>query len=163
MNKLHRWLVIAVVAFAIGACSTMECDPSRGGFVRGIGCAASGSYGERQQQKQATLQQEQQRQQSLHSEYQRTTDEQAVVRAERQAAERKYASLQSDLKAMKAKLAKSKSGNQDLEQKLAELEAKTDLLQKDTFTPDNQKQEQLNRLRAEKDALETEIDQALQR
>lgn len=155
--------ILPLLAVTLGACATGECDPSQGGFVRGIGCATSGSYGERREQKQAALQQEQQKKSELEMEVERTSKEKAAVRSEREAAERKYAALQSDLDAMEKKLARSRTENKELEQRLAALQAETVLAKTDTSASDAERQKQLRLLQEQKDALETEIDQALTR
>ncbi|MBK8906863.1 MAG: hypothetical protein IPM60_02865 [Rhodospirillales bacterium] len=163
MTILKFCAAVPVLAVTLTACATGECDPSQGGFIRGIGCSASGSYGERQEQKQAALQQEQQRKSELQTEVERTSQEKAAVRSQREAAERKYASLQNDLDAMEAKLAKSKTENKDLEERLAALQAETVLAKTDTSASDAERQKQLRLLQEQKDTLEDEIDQALTR
>ena len=63
---------------------------------------------------------------------------------------------------MRAKLSRSKTANKDLERKIADLEAKNKLLQDDTFSPEAEKEKQLQKLRGQKEALEREVDLALQ-
>lgn len=160
MVSMRTWAVGPFLAVFVSACATGDCDPSQGGFIRGIGC--TGKYEERQEQKQATLIQEQGRQQSIQDDYAKARSEQAAVRQQRQEAERKYAALQNDLDAMKSKLARSKSTNKDLERKIAELEAKNKMLREDTFSPQVEKEKQLQKLKGQKEALEKEVDLALQ-
>ena len=50
---------IAVLALlGMAACSPQSCDPSQAGFLSGIGCEASGSYGVRNQYQRTALAQE---------------------------------------------------------------------------------------------------------
>ena len=43
---------------ALSACTPQACDPSQAGFLSGIGCEASGSYGVRNQAQQSALAQQ---------------------------------------------------------------------------------------------------------
>jgi septal ring factor EnvC (AmiA/AmiB activator) len=160
MMYARTWVVWPFLAVFVSACTTAECDPSQGGFIRGIAC--TGKYEQRQEEKQATLTEEQVRQKTIQDDYTRTKAEQDATERKRKAAERKYAALQSDLDAMRAKLSRSKTANKDLERKIADLEAKNKLLQDDTFSPEAEKEKQLQKLRGQKEALEREVDLALQ-
>lgn len=144
-------------------CATTECDPSQGGYLRGMGCTASGAYGQRQVEKQDVVNQERARQSGLQTDYQRTQAERAAVRQQRQAAERRYAALQSDLDGMRKKLKQSKAGNQRLEAEIDDLKRQTDLLAKDSYTPDAKKAERLQELQRQKEALERQVDLAVGR
>ena len=162
MRVLWSFVVLPLLGFSLAACSTAQCDPSQGGFFRGVGCASSGTYSQRKDEKQTVINQETQKQTALQSDYKKASDEQAAVAAQRREAERKYAALQSDLGSMKAKLANSKTQNKALEQKVADLERKTSMLKQDAFTPEAEKAKRLQSLQAQKDDLEREIDLALQ-
>lgn len=155
-----RGVFVLLAALGLNACATTECDPSRGGFVRGIGCSADGKYSARQQEKQQTLSEEQQRSDELKANYEATQTDQARVRRERQAAERKYAALQDDLTTMREKLAAAKVTNVALENELAALENEVRLLQQDAFTPEADKQARLEKLRRRKELLESEVETA---
>ncbi len=157
-------LVLGGLGLALNAgCATNECDPSQGGYLRGIGCTASGSYGQRQADKRQVVDLERERQAGLQSDYQRTQAEQAAVRQQRQAAERRYAALQKDLDALRKKLKQSKTGNQKLEGEIDDLKRQTDLLAKDSYTPDAKKAERLQELQRQKEALERQVDLAVGR
>jgi chromosome segregation ATPase len=159
MTYASTWAVWPFLAVFVSACTTAECDPSQGGFIRGIAC--TGKYEQRQEEKQATLTEEQVRQKTIQDDYTRTKAEQDATERKRKAAERKHAALQSDLDAMRTKLSRSKTANKDLERKIADLEAKNKLLQDDTFSPEAEKEKQLQKLRGQKEALEREVDLAL--
>ena len=51
---MKRFLVLGL-ALGVPACSPQACDPSQAGFLSGIGCEASGSYGVRRNAQQAEL------------------------------------------------------------------------------------------------------------
>ena len=51
-------LVTLAATVSLGACSAQQCDPSRAGFLSGIGCEASGSYTVRNQGQQSDLAQQ---------------------------------------------------------------------------------------------------------
>ncbi len=160
MTYARTWAVGPFLAVFVSACTTAECDPSQGGFIRGIAC--TGRYEQRQEEKQVTLTEEQARQKAIQDDYAKAKSDQGSVRRQREAAERKYAALQSDLDAMKSKLSRSKKANKDLERKIADLEAKNKLLKEDTFSPQAEKDKQLQKLKGQKEALEREVDLALQ-
>ncbi len=48
-----RRLLVAGVLLGFSACSAQQCDPSRAGFLSGIGCEASGSFATRNQSQQS--------------------------------------------------------------------------------------------------------------
>lgn len=150
-------------SIALSGCATTDCDPGRGGFLRGIGCSVSGSYGERQQQKQTAVGGEQQTQTGLKREYERTNREVEETTAERQALEREYAQLQDQIDGLNAKLAKSKSDTSALRRNIKGAQNQLDLLKTDTLSPKSD----LDRRRAALDKrvkeLEREVDMARQR
>ena len=157
--------VAATFAVALSGCATTakDCDPASGGYLRGIGCSASGAYEQRQYEKSTTLQEERARQYQLQNDYSQTVAEQQSVRAQRRGTEKQYASLHSDLNRMRSRLAKSKSGGSNLNREISDLQSEVSMLEQDTFTPEAEKTERLDRLIREKAALEREIDMALQR
>lgn len=155
--------VLAVVALGLSGCATIDCDPSQGGYLRGIGCSAGGAYEQRQQEKLVVLSEERARQAQLDSDYRRAVAEQKTVRAQRGSAERQYAAFRSDLDKMSLRLSRSKTRKSGLEREIADLKAQAKMLEKDTFTPESEKAERLDRLMRQKAALEREIDMALKR
>ncbi|WP_228719775.1 hypothetical protein [Methylococcus geothermalis] len=150
----------AALAILATGCATTDCDPGRGGFFRGIGCSASGSYGQRQQQMQSTISREQQTQAGLRSEYAQANQAAIETDAQRQAAEKQYADLQGDIDALNARLARSKSKKKDLSREIKSVQNQLDLLKADTMSP----RAELDKRRAELDRrlkeLEREVDLA---
>ncbi len=168
MNRaviLRTWMAVGggLGLALLSGCATTECDPAQGGYLRGIGCSASGSYTQREAEKRTLAEQERQRQAELQSDYQRTQAEQAAVRKDRQAAEKKYAALRSELDGLRKKLKQSKSTHQKLEGEIENLKRQTDLLEKDTFTPSDQKAQRLNELQRQKESLERQVELAVGR
>lgn len=53
--KPSAFLFTLAATLGLGACSAQQCDPSRAGFLSGIGCEASGSYNVRNQGQQSNL------------------------------------------------------------------------------------------------------------
>lgn len=164
-TRVSSWLVAlggVGSTLAVG-CATTECDPSQGGYLRGIGCTASGAYEQRQVEKRELVDQERWRQSDLEADYQRTQAEQAAVRKQRQAAEKRYAALQHELDGLRKRLKQGKANNQKLEAEIDDLKRQTDLLEKDSFTPDAKKAARLNELQRQKEALERQVDLAVGR
>lgn len=155
------WAVL-VLSWVVSGCATTDCDPGRGGFVRGVGCSMSDQgYEKRQQQKSAELSQEQMREAQLQATYQQTQAEQKRVRAQRDARERQYREMQNDLGAMRRELAVAAVENRALEQQIADLEGEIRLLQQDEFAPDQQKTQRLEQLQKRKQLLQREVDAVL--
>lgn len=162
-TRAGAWWLTALAAALLNGCATTECDPAGGGYLRGIGCSVSGSYDQRQAERQSQVELERQRQAALESQYRQTQAEQTAVRQEREAAEKRYAALRGDLQRMRNKLAQSKSENRKLKQDIDDLKGQTDLLEKDSFTPEAEKTERLNDLQRRKASLEKQVDIALGR
>jgi chromosome segregation ATPase len=150
----------AALAVWVSGCATTDCDPGRGGFFRGLGCSASGSYGQRQQQMQASLDREQQTQAGLQSRYAQANQAAIESDAQRQAAEEEYAGLQRDIDALNAKAARSRTKKKDLSREIRSVQNQLDLLKADTMSP----RAELDKRRAELDRrlkeLEREVDLA---
>jgi len=53
-----RLVAAGGLLLSLGACTPQACDPSQAGFLSGIGCEASGSYGVRNQYQRSTLAQQ---------------------------------------------------------------------------------------------------------
>lgn len=127
--------VLAAGCFLLAGCATTDCDPARGGFIRGIGCATSGSYATRQQQKQAQITRGQQTQAGLQREYDSLNRQSEQTGAERQALEQEYAQLQGQIDALNADLAKSKADATQVRQNLKSVQNQLDLLKVDRVSP----------------------------
>lgn len=147
----------------LSGCATTDCDPARGGFLRGIGCAAGGSYSERQQQKQAAVGREQQTQTGLKREYEQTNRDVEQTTAERQALEQEYARLQDEIDGMNAQLAKSKKDTGNLRRNVKGVQNQLDLLKADTLSPRSDLDKRRAALDKRLKELQREVDMARQR
>jgi|AGTN01.3.fsa_nt_gi hypothetical protein len=166
---MTRRLAIAALASTLAACATTD-DPAKGGFISGIANLSDGTYERRQQALKTSLEDEQDVNAQKTREAERVNAQRDAVSAERTAAESRYAALQSELNGLKTKLAAARKRNAALkketaalEGQIADLETKARMVQNDTFTPDPERQKRLEALRAEKEALEREVDMAIRR
>jgi chromosome segregation ATPase len=161
MQTFGPTAVFVTSILVMGGCATSDCDPTRGGFIRGIGCSVSGSYGAREANLRTTRD---------AAEIERDRSQRALDKTHRQkqateervaAAGREYQALDRDLAAMQTKLSRAKSGNEDLKRKLRGLQQEMKLLKADLFTPQAEKDKQLGDLRKRKADLERQIEGAL--
>lgn len=163
-NLISIGSALSLVLLLEGCASTPAgCDPAQGGYFRGIGCAASGSYQQRQNEKEQVLGVEQARQSRLRGEYRDTLADQEATRAQRRAIEGQYATLRKDLDRLQSRLKGSRSQDAAIGRELTALQNEVVLIEQDSFTPDTEKAARLQRLMQEKAALDREIEMALQR
>lgn len=160
-----RTLLLALGAtLALSACQTNQ-DPSQGGFLSGVSNLSNGTYERRVQERQETLENEQDVNLQRNRSVERLNAQSADVRASRNAAEADYIEMNRELNSLRAKLAKAEAANASkkaeaaaLQQQIDALAAKMKMVQQDTFTPDADKQTRLDALRRERSALEREVD-----
>lgn len=165
LRKPGYGIIAGALGLLIAGCATTtsDCDPAQGGYLRGIGCSVSGGYNQRQEDRQETLREERLQQAQLRGEYEDTLAEQRTVRSKRRATEQQYSAVRRDLNQMQARLASSKTRGSNLQGEIAGMQSEVSMLEQDTFTPEAEKAERLERLMEEKAALEREIDMALER
>lgn len=163
MRRFFEILVPVAAMLALGACETSS-DPSKGGFISGIKNLSDGTYERRVDERQKTLENEQDTNVQQNRALERVNAQGAAVRAEREAAEARYSAVRKDLDDLKAKLAKTEAGNArkkrqvaDLNKQIDALAAKVQLVQQDSFTPDADRQKRLEALKRERDALDREV------
>lgn len=152
-------------SFGLVGCgaSMEECDPAQGGFLRGIGCSASGAYGGRQQQRYGSLKEERIQREALRKEYREVSLEEEATRAERTALEGRYAALQRDLRSLQGSLQKSRGTTAGLAEQLERLKAETLTGRAAASVSNEQGATRLKELQRKRDALEREIEIALER
>lgn len=157
------------VACALAACTTTD-DPSKGGFFSGVKNLSDGTYQNRVDERQKTLENEQDSNLQQTRALERANAQSADVKAGREAAEARYASFKRDLDGMRSRLAAAEKANAkkkaevaSLTKQIDSLQAKTAMVQQDTFTPDADKQKRLDSLRAEREALDREVDMLIRR
>lgn len=168
MNIL-RPLLAASLVLGLAACKTTE-DPAKGGFFSGVANMVDGTYEDRIKERQTNLENEQDRQLQQSRQLSQVSAQSEEIALERKAAEKRYSALQTELKSLRNKLAKAETNSKqkkaevaDLTKQVEALEAKANMLQKDTFTPDAEKQKRLEALRKEREALEREVDLLIRR
>ena len=155
--------MLTVGCLVLSGCATTDCDPARGGFMRGIGCAAGGTYDQRQQQKQADVTRGQQTQAGLKREYDTLNRQGEQTGAERQALEQEFAQVQGQIDALNAELAQSKADTAQLRQNLKNVQHQLDLLKVDRISPKPQVDQRRAALDKRIKELEREVDLVRQR
>lgn len=168
MTALRLAAAIALTS-ALAACATTD-DPSKGGFFSGVKNLTDGTYQQRVDDRQKNLENEQDTNLQQTRALERTNAQSADIKAERNAAESRYASFQRELDGMRARLAAAEKANTKKKAEVATLnkqidaiQAKTNMVQQDSFTPDSGKQARLDSLRKEREALEREVDLLIRR
>jgi len=134
-RTVTKKLLLCLFILGLSGCSTTDCDPARGGFIRGIGCSASGSYTERQQQMQTMVGQEQHTHTGLNQEYESVNSQVQQTTSEREDLEAEYAQLQNEIDSLNSRLAKSKADNSNLRRNIKSAQNQLNLLKADTFSP----------------------------
>lgn len=164
-----RHFLVAALAAGLAACATTD-DPSKGGFMSGIKNLSDGTYQKRVDDRQKTLENEQDANLQQTRALERVNAQSADVKAERAAAEARYASFQRDLDGMRGRLAAAEKANAKkkgevaaLNKQVDALQAKTRMVQQDTFTPEADKQKRLEALRKEREALDLEVEMLIRR
>jgi len=167
MSRMH--LIAPLVLLGLVACTTTD-DPSKGGFLSGMKNLSDGTYQTRVDDRQKTLENEQDTNVQQTRTLERTQQQSAAVRAERDAAEARFAAFNTELNTLRQRLAKAEVSNTQkknqvatLSKEIDALEAKARLVQQDTFTPDAERQKRLDALKVERDALDREVDLLLRR
>lgn len=160
---------MAALAAGLAACATTD-DPSKGGFLSGMKNLSDGTYQKRVDDRQKTLENEQDANLQQTRALERANAQSADVKAERDAAEARYASFQRDLDGMRSRLAASQAANAKkktevaaLTKQIDTLQAKTRMVQMDSVTPDADKQKRLETLRKEREALDMEVEMLIRR
>lgn len=160
---------MAALAAGLAACATTD-DPSKGGFLSGMKNLSDGTYQKRVDDRQKTLENEQDANLQQTRALERANAQSADVKAERDAAEARYASFQRDLDGMRSRLTASQAANAKkktevaaLTKQIDTLQAKTRMVQMDSVTPDADKQKRLESLRKEREALDMEVEMLIRR
>ncbi|MBR9971137.1 hypothetical protein [Magnetospirillum sulfuroxidans] len=168
MNILRLVAALAFTA-SLTACATTD-DPAKGGFFSGVKNLSSGGYEQRVNDRQKTLENEQDTNTQQTRSLERANAQSADVKAERDAAEARYAGFRKELDGMRSRLAAAEKANTKkktevaaLNKQIDALQAKTNMVQQDSFTPDAEKQKRLETLRREREALDREVDMLIRR
>jgi chromosome segregation ATPase len=165
---MKRSIIISAILFSltfgVSGCATNP-DPAKGGFIDGIAGLSSGTYQQRLDQRQQNL--DQMHQASVQLELQNRDLQQnlATSKATEQSYQAQLAQLQGDIAGLESQVKKAKTKSQtqaaekkELEQKLADLKAKAKSVKsKSSGANEAALQEELNKLKAEKEALKQQI------
>lgn len=164
-----RLLAVLGLSAALSACATNE-DPAKGGFFSGMKNLTDGTYDKRVNERQKTLENEQDVNLQQTRSLERANAQSADVKAERDAAEARYAGFQRELAAMRSRLAAAEKANAKkkaevaaLNQQIDALQAKTNMVQQDSVTNEAEKQKRLESLRRERETLDREVDLLIRR
>lgn len=161
MKRICHRLSLPVICLgsvlALSACQTNQ-DPAKGGFFSGLSNLSDGTYDKRAQQKQETLENEQDVNTQKQRELERTKQQQAAVSAEKTEAEKKAAALDRDIAELKKKVAKAKGNTTELQRQITQLEARIAQVKADPVSTDSEKAARLESLRKQQDALSKELD-----
>lgn len=155
-------LLIIVIGFS--GCATNP-DPAKGGFIDGLAGLSGGTYQTRVDQRQQNLDQMRQASTQLEAQNRDLQQNLASSKATEQSYRAELAQLQGDLTGLDSQLKKAKAKSQaqaaqkkDLDQKLADLKAKTQAMStKSAGANEAALQEELNKLKAEKETLKQQI------
>ena len=158
LQDLTKTLATSLYISLLSGCATTDCDPGRGGFVRGIGCSVSGSYTERQQKMQASVSQEQQVYKGLNKQYASVNSQAEQTTTERKALEVEYSQLQSAIDSLNNKLEKSKVNTAELKRNIKAAQNQLNLLKVDEFSPELAIKNQTTALDKRLKDLEKEVD-----
>ncbi len=164
-----RSMMVLAAAASLAACATTD-DPAKGGFFSGVKNLSDGTYDRRVDEKQKTLENEQDVKLQQTRALQRANEESADIKAQRAQAEARYASFQGDLDKTRSRLNQAEAANSTkkaqvaaLNKQIDSLQSSTRMVQQDSFTPDADKQKRLDSLKRELDALNREVDMLIGR
>ncbi len=150
-------------ALLLGACNATTDDPAKGGFFSGLKGLSEGTYDRRLQERERSLQDEEDANLRSQRQAQRVAAQRDAVAAQRNAAEARSAALRKELGGLKARLGRAKADTAGLQRDIDALEARIALVGQDSFTPEPEKLKRLEALRREKEALDREVEMAVRR
>jgi chromosome segregation ATPase len=162
--QFRTLLLTATTVIALSACQTNQ-DPAQGGFLSGLSNLGNGTYDNRIKEREEKLENEQDINLQRNRSAERVSAQSEDVKAERDKLEASYTTMSRDLNTLRKRLAAAETANNSktaqaaaLQQDIDALAAKAKMVEQDTFTPDAAKQARLDSLRAERKALEREVD-----
>lgn len=151
---------LALVLGLIGCAVTpSECDPRNAntGFITKFNCNSQGVYEQRVEQKQRTLQQEQQANQLFRDSYQAIDQQQRAVSQDLATQKRQSAELNRSLNALLADLKRKAANNQKAKKEIAALEQQMKQVNQQENASVMQKQVELQKLRNRLSELEGDL------
>lgn len=149
------------VALGLTGCavSPTECDPRNAdiGFITKFNCNNQGVYEQRVEQKQRTLQQEQQANQLFRDSYRAIEQQQWAVSQDLATQQRQSAELNRSLNALLADLKRKAANNQKAKKEIAALEQQMKQVNQPQNASVMQKQVELQKLRTRLSELEGDL------
>ncbi|WP_038012630.1 hypothetical protein [Terasakiella pusilla] len=152
---------MAVLSIGLAACQTSS-DPAKGNLFDGIAGLTSGSYDRRIEERETSLQDEQDKSIALRRENERLSAQKTATSARLNKLEQDYVVLQNDLKVMAQKIAAAEGDNQLLEDRLKQLQQQMKLAKSDTFSDEATREKKLEALLKRREQLEQDIDMMVQ-
>lgn len=134
VEKMAAVAVAFVTALSVSACTTTaaDCDPSQDvGFFNKIGCAVSGSYSERVEQKEQQVADLKAETERLNAMTRDLHTQSAIIRSDYQAQVKVLDHLEDQLYGVKDSLAEKKALNSDLENKIASVQAQMEKMRQE--------------------------------
>jgi chromosome segregation ATPase len=166
MMQRFTSITAALLFLSLGfaGCATNP-DPAKGGFIDGVAGLSSGTYKDRADQRQQNLAAMRDANARLADQNQDLQQNLAASKATEQSYRAELAQLQGDLTNLDTQLKKAKIKNQaqasqkkELEQKVVSLKTKTEAISKKSNASNEAAlQEELNKLKADKEALKQQI------
>ena len=158
MRINYRFLPLPCILFIAGCATVAECDPTKKQhFFTKLDCASTGKYGDRQENLEATIQEERAISESLTQIYALLQEEQKGVSGNLAGLQAQYKQLNSTLNGLIAQISARSSGNKALQQQIAKLQDKQAQVNNYQSASDPQKQLALNALYAEVENLKSEL------
>lgn len=158
---MYARALMVLLALSVGACSVTpaECDPRNAdiGFITKFNCSSQGVYDQRVEQKQRTLQQEQQANQLFRDTYRAIEQQQWAVSQDLATQQRQSAELNRSLNALLADLKRRAANNQKAQKEIAGLEQQMKNVNQQQNASVMQKQVQLQQLRTRLSELEGDL------
>ena len=164
MRRCSFDAICLLLTLIVSGCATNP-DPGKGGFIDGVVGMSSGGYQGRIDERQQNLSAVQSANARMEEQNRALKRDLAATKEEEKAYRDQLTRLQSDMKALESQLRKAKVQTQsdlarkkELEQNLASLNAKIEQMDKGSGARrEAEMQDELNKLRAEKEKLKQQI------
>lgn len=157
----HPFILLSVSLAALTGCTTTpaDCDPRNAdiGFIDKFNCTNQGVYAQRVEQKQRTLQQEQQANRLFRDSYRAIEQQQWAVSQDLATQQRQSAELNRSLNALLADLRRKAANNQKAKKEIAALEQQMKQVNQQPNASVMQKQVELQKLRTRLNELEGDL------
>lgn len=155
-----RALAVSMISVAaLAACTTGDCDPSKGGLFQGISCDASGGFDQRVSEREDTRTSLLQRRAELIREKETAEAERDAVASDLAQKQAEQQKAEQQLAELKKQLADAEEGNSALEKEAETLAAEIEKTQseiKELQQAEQKKQARIRQLNKEQENLNEE-------